>query len=75
MFIDSQNAIHLVNNYALHSKKKHIKLWYHFIWLVSDDGQLKMDKIHTDDNPVDMFIKVVTREKLKSSSAMIGLLD
>ena len=75
MFIHSQSAIHLVKNYALHSKTKHIQLWYHFIWLVLDDGQLKMDMIHIDKNPSYMFTKVVTREKLNSSSASIGLLD
>ena len=34
-----------------------------------------MDKIHIDDNPVDMFTKLVTREKLNSSLASVGLLD
>ena len=40
-----------------------------------DDGQLKLEKIHIDDNLVDMFTKVVKREKLNSSSALVGLLD
>ena len=34
-----------------------------------------LDKIHTDDSPMDMFTKVVTREKLNSSSTLVGLLD
>ena len=75
MFTDSQSGIHLANNSTLHSKTKHIQLWYHFIQSVLDDGQLKLEKIHTDDNPVNMFTKVVTREKLNSSSASVGLLD
>ena len=50
-------------------------LWYHFIWSVLEDGKLKLDKIHIDDNLADMLTKVVTREKLNSSSASIGLLD
>ena len=74
-FIGSQSAIHLVKNSTLHSKKKHIQLRYHFIRSVLEDGQLKLDKIHTDDNPADMLTKVVTREKLNSSSASVGLLD
>ena len=32
LFIDSQSAIHLAKNSALHSKTKHIQLWYHYIW-------------------------------------------
>jgi len=34
-----------------------------------------MENIHIDENPVDMFTKVITREKLNSSSTSIGLLD
>ena len=75
MFIDSQSAIHLAKNSALHSKTKHIQLWYHFIWSVLEDGQLKLEKIHTNENLADMLTKVVTREKLNSSSTLVGLLD
>ena len=64
-----------MENYVLHSKTKHIQLWYHFIQSVLDDGHLKLDKININDNSIDMFTKVVTREKLISSSASIGLLD
>ena len=62
MFIDSQSVIHLAENSSLHSKRKYIQLWYHFIQLVLEDGWLKLEKIHTNDNPTDMFTKVVTRE-------------
>ena len=75
MFTDSQSVIHLSKNLALHSKTKHIQLQYHFIWSILEDGQLKLEKIHTNDNPADMLTKVVTREKLNSSSASVGLLD
>ena len=47
LFIDSQSAIHLAKNLALHSKTKHIQLWYHFIRSVLEDGRLKLEKIHT----------------------------
>ena len=75
LFTDSQSAIHLAKNSALHSKTKHIQLQYHFIRSVLDDRQLKMDKIHINENPTDMFTKVVTTEKLNSSSTLVGLLD
>ena len=75
LFIDSQSSIHLAKNSALHSKTKHIQLRYHFILSVLEDGQLKLEKIHTNDNPADMLTKVVTRKKLNSSSALVGLLD
>ena len=64
-----------MKNFALHSKKKHIQLWYHFIRSILDDGQLKLEKLHIDENPMDIFTKVVTRKKMNSSSILVGLLE
>eukprot|EP00253_Pinus_taeda_P002566 PITA_02566 len=73
LYSDSQSAIHLAKNSAFHFKTKHIKLKYHFIWSALEDGQLKLEKIHTSQNPTDMLKKVVTREKLRICSVLIGL--
>ena len=74
LYSDSQSAIHLANNSAFHSKNKHIQLKYHFIRSLLEDGQLKLEKIHTSQNPADyMLTKVVTREKLRLCSVSIGL--
>ena len=40
-----------------------------------EDGKLKMEKIHTSQNPTDMLTKGVTREKLSSCSVSVGLQD
>ena len=66
LYSDSQSAIHLAKNSAFHSRTKHIQLKYHFIRSVLEDGQLKLEKIHTSQNPADMLTKVV-------SSVSIGL--
>jgi pyruvate-formate lyase-activating enzyme len=63
---DSQSAIHLPKNPSFHSKTKHIHLMYHFIRSILEDGHLKLEKIHTSQNPTDLLTKVVTREKLSS---------
>ena len=47
LYIDSQSAIHLAKNSAFHSRTKHLQLKYHFVWSVLEDGQLKLEKIHT----------------------------
>ena len=75
MFIDIQSAIHLIKNSALHSNTKHIQLQYHFIRSVLEDGWLKMEKIHKNDNLIDMFTKQVTTDKMDSFLALVGLLD
>ena len=66
LFSDSQSAIHLAKNSAFHSRTKHIDIKYHFIRSLLEDGQFTLEKIHTNENPVEMFTKVVTVEKLKS---------
>ena len=73
LYCDSQSAIHLVKNSAFHSKTKHIQLRYHFIRSVLEDGQLKLEKIHTSQNPADMLTKVVAREKLSTCSVSVGI--
>ena len=73
LYSDNQSVIHLAKNSTFHSKTKHIQLKYHFIQSVLEDGQLKLEKIHTSKNPVDMIAKVVTREKLRFCSVSIGL--
>ena len=70
---DSQSSIHLANNSSFHSRTKHIQLKYHFIRPVLEDGQLKLEKIHTSQNIADMLTKLVTREKLRLCSVSIGL--
>ena len=73
LYSDRQSAIHLGNNSAFHSKTKHIQLKYHFIRSILEDEMLKLEKIHTRQNSVDMLMKGVAREKLISSSVSIGL--
>ena len=73
LYSDSQSAIHLAKNSTFHSRTKHIQLKYHFIRSVLEDGELKLEKIHTSQNPADMLTKVVTREKLRICSVSVGL--
>ena len=73
LYYDNESAIHLAKNSAFHSNTKHIQLSYHCIRSTLEDGQLKMEKIHTRQNPADMLTKGVTREKLSSCSVSVGL--
>jgi len=73
LYNDIHSAIHLAKKSSSHSKTKHIQLRYHFIRSVLEDGQLKLEKIHTSQNLADMLTKVVTREKLSSCSVSVCL--
>ena len=73
LYSDSQSSIHLAKNSSFHYKTKHIQLKYHFIQYVLKDELLKLEKIHTSQNPADMLTKLVTREKLSYFSISVGL--
>ena len=62
LYNDNQSAIHLAKNSIFHSRTKHIELKYHFIRSVLNEELLKLEKIHTSQNPADMLTKGVTRE-------------
>ena len=70
---DSQSAIHLAKNPAFHSKTKHIDLRYHWIRQVLEEGQLQLEKIHTDENPADMFTKILPKTKQELCRRLVGL--
>ena len=73
LYCDSESVIHIAKNSSFHSKTNHIQLRYHFIRSILEDGHLKLEKIHTRQNPTDMLTKGVTREKLSSCSVSASL--
>jgi ATP-binding cassette subfamily B (MDR/TAP) protein 1 len=72
LFCDNQSAIHLSKNASFHSRSKHIEVCYHWIRNVLSSKQLKLEKVHTDDNGADMLTKVVTRAKLDVCRQLAG---
>jgi len=73
LYCDSESAIHIAKKSTFHSKTKHIQIRYHFIGSVLEDGHLKLEKIHTRWNPVDMLTKGVSRETLISCLGLVGI--
>mgnify|MGYP006997910969 FL=1 len=60
---DSQSAIMLARNPAFHAKTNHIQMKYHFSRDVLDSKCIKLLKVHTDDNPVDLLTKSLPAER------------
>ena len=70
---DSQSAIDLSKNSMCHSRLKHIEVRYHWLRLVVKQQSFELEKIHTNENPVDMWTKVVSREKLKLCAGLANM--
>jgi len=60
---DSQSRFHLAKNLVFHYKKKHIDGRHHWIHEVLDDGLLKLGKIYTLENQVDIITNFFPRDK------------
>jgi hypothetical protein len=73
LYFDSESVIHLANKSSFHLNTKNIHLRYHLIRSVLEDGHLKLENIHTSQNPADLLTKGVTREKLSSCSVSVGI--
>ena len=73
LYFDSQNEIHLAKNPFFDAKIKHIQTKYHFIRSLLEDKALRLEKIHGNENPIDMLTKTVTIDKLKLCSTLVSL--
>ena len=47
---------------------------YHWIYDALEDRLLELEKVHTDDNCVDMMTKTLMRSKFETCCEIVGLL-
>nr|ABA91380.1 retrotransposon protein, putative, Ty1-copia subclass [Oryza sativa Japonica Group] len=73
IFCDSQSAICLTKDQMFHERTKHIDVRYHFIRSVITEGDVKVCKISTHDNPADMMTKPVPATKFELCSSLVGV--
>lgn len=72
---DSASTIHQCKNHIHHERTNHINFKLHFIRVEVSKGAVAMSKVHTDNNLVDILIKVVPIAKFRSSLDLVGLSD
>ncbi|KAH9650013.1 hypothetical protein KPL70_026197 [Citrus sinensis] len=67
------SALHIVRNPAFHSRRKHIRVQYHIVREVVEDGNVDLQKIHTKENLVDVLTKPINTDKFVWSRFFCGL--
>jgi len=72
---DIMSAIYLAKNHVYHERTKHIDIKFHFIWEIFDEGDIKLQKIHTKENPTDMLTKVALRVKFAHCKELFYILQ
>ena len=63
LFCDSRSTLHIARNLAFHIKTKHIRVQYHLVQETVEEGTVKMQSIHTNNNLVDTLIKPINIDK------------
>lgn len=64
LYSDSQSVIHLSNS-GFYERTKHIDVRLHFFRHVMANGWIKMEKMSTKDNLIDIMTNVVPVRKFK----------
>jgi hypothetical protein len=73
VYCDSHSAICLTKNDMYQFKTKHIDIKCHFIRDTVAEGKIKMNKIHTNENPADMLTKPLSNTKFKHCLDLVGV--
>lgn len=72
---DSRSAIYLSKNNMFHERTKHMKVKYNFIREVVADWQVRVLKVHTAKNAVDVLTKVLPGEKIREHTKTLKILE
>lgn len=75
MFCDDQNALHLTGNLAFYLGTKYIRIQYHFIGEVVEEGIVDKQKIQTIENITDTMTKPIVTNKFQSFRSSCGLVE
>ncbi|XP_062074786.1 secreted RxLR effector protein 161-like [Humulus lupulus] len=62
VYSDNQSCIHLCKNPVFHDRTKHVEIKYHFIRDQVTQEVVNIEKVPTEDNPIDMGTKVSVKE-------------
>ncbi|GKA80615.1 retrotransposon protein, putative, ty1-copia subclass [Tanacetum coccineum] len=74
MYCDNTGAIAIANESGITKGARHFRAKVHYLREVIEFGDIKLDKVHTDDNLVDPFTKALAFPKHSELTRNIGML-
>nr|GEW96466.1 hypothetical protein [Tanacetum cinerariifolium] len=74
MYCDNTGAIAIANESRITKGARHFRAKVHYLRKVIEFGDIKLEKVHTDDNLVDPFTKALAFPKHSEHTRNIGML-
>ncbi|GJZ83662.1 hypothetical protein Tco_0648835 [Tanacetum coccineum] len=74
MYCDNTGAITIANESGITKGARHFRAKVHYLRKVIKFGDIKLEKVHTDDNLADHFTKALTFPKHSEHTKNIGML-
>ncbi|GKB85217.1 retrotransposon protein, putative, ty1-copia subclass, partial [Tanacetum coccineum] len=74
MYCDNSGAIHYTNEPGVQRGARHYHRRYHYVRECVELGEIRILKVHTDNNLVDPFTKALSNRKLTQHARSMGLL-
>jgi len=71
---DSISVIYLAKSHVYHARMKRTDVTFHFVREVLEEGDIKLQKIHTKENPPAMLTKVILRMKFADCKELFHIL-
>jgi hypothetical protein len=75
IYCDNLSSIQLARNLVFHARTKHIEVHYHFIKEKVLASEINLIYVSTEDQVVDIFIKVLGAEKHHQFRNMLGVME
>ncbi|GKF60681.1 hypothetical protein Tco_0177467 [Tanacetum coccineum] len=73
MYCDNTGAIAIANESGITKGARHFRAKVHYLREVIESGDIKLEKVHTDDNLADPFTKALAFPK--HSENILGILE
>ena len=73
IFCDKEDAVVLTKESKGHEKSKHIERKYHYVRHKVEERHIVVDRMSTEENPVNPFTNALTRPKHEYHTEVIGV--